>query len=121
MSHANLSRRAILAGAASVPALARPTVALAEVTPPKLLAPADQLKPIWAAVLDLDPKVREAYEPCSEASHECHEKNMGQPEASRRFDAMSKRTGYGRLMDRLNVLDGKQRRLARAILKIELN
>ena len=32
---------------------------------------------------------------------------------------MSKRTGYGRLMDRLNVLDGKQRRLARAILKIE--
>jgi hypothetical protein len=108
MSPENLSRRAILAGAASVPVLALPAVgnaapscAASTASPvpldrssTELLALAEGLKPLFAAEFELKPKLDRAYDE-------------------------AKRRGYSRLYDQWNAIDKKQRKLARAILKIE--
>jgi hypothetical protein len=77
MSHENLSRRAILAGAASVPALALPAVGKsASAEPDPILAAIEAHRRAW---VDLDP--------CSELDSMAHK---GNEEAVQELDRLNK-------------------------------
>lgn len=139
MSISTLSRRAILAGAASVPTLALPVVAAVALAEPAIALPAvpavsvvnsdveqlialgDQLKPLFVEWLELRPKVHRAYDEALEAAGFTgfNRTDEQQAEAERRWPQARKQTGYDRLYKQLCVLDRKTNKLTRAILKIK--
>jgi hypothetical protein len=142
MSPTNLSRRAILAGAASVPALALPAaaaVALPAVVEPAAPAPAaavvevpnpdaalialgEQLKVASAKAAKLNRVSSRLHDACLEASRYAdYPDRLGNPEAKRAFHAMSKTNGYSEAADKWNDACELQNKLARAALKIPSN
>lgn len=136
MSPTNLSRRAILAGAASVPGLAlpaavavalpaivetapAPAAAVVELPSPDaaLIALGEQLKIASAKAARLT--VHRLYEACMKAAGYRHDMTQKQRDAAhRRFEEMSKKNGYSAAMDKLNAAGRIERKLAEAILKI---
>ena len=137
MSPTNLSRRGLLRAASSVAAastvVALPIAAFPAAAAPvtsdtsdaELLALGEKLKPLLVEEFNLRPKYDRAYQRASDAGgymklgtgKDRTEKQ--QAEADRRFEEESKRSGYDRLCAKMNSSQNKQRKLARAILKIE--
>jgi hypothetical protein len=139
MSPTNLSRRAILAGAASVPALTLPAAvavplpavvepvapasaaAVVELPNPDaaLIALGKQLKQAVAKAAKLERVSERLYEACLKASrYEDYPERLGGPEASREFHAMAKKNGYDAAYDKWNDACEPRNKLALAILEI---
>jgi hypothetical protein len=142
MSPENLSRRAILAGAASVPALALPAVvataipavatpaeaivdlpALVSTTDPKLLALGEQLKPVVAEADGLNPK--RLYQACMDAGGYAtlgtNRTDEQQAAAESRFNAAADKNGYHDAYEKWNAACEVKHKLARAILRMSSN
>jgi hypothetical protein len=141
MSHANLSRRAILAGAASVPALALPAavaVALPAIIEPAAAAPTaaavvelpnpdaalialgEQLKAASSKPAKLN--ARRLYQACRKAAGHRHDMTQKQRDAAHhRFKAMSKENGYSEAANKWDAASKAENKLASAILKIPSN
>ena len=138
MTTNQLSRRAILAGAASVPALALPAavaVALPDIIEPAapvaaplpnpdahLIALGEQLKPAVAKAAKLNRVSSRLHEACLKASrYEDYPERLGDVRARSAFHAMAKKNGYSEAADKWNNACDLQNKLARAVLKIPSN
>ena len=123
MSPTNLSRRGLLRAASSVAAastiVALPIAALPAAAMPvtsvtsdaELLALGEQLKPLFAAQFELEPKRTRAHQQCWDAAGWLKlgpkRTRKQQVAANRRFSELTKRSGYDRLSAKSNALDNK--------------
>ena len=113
----NLSRRAILAGVASVPALALPAVTAAAPSTAanpdaELVALGEQLKAVVAEADRLDPK------PLHEA---CMDAWASSINADQAFEEMAKQNGYHDAYEKWNAVSTAEYKIAKAILKVPAN
>ena len=151
MSPTELSRRAILAGAASVPALALPaavavalpvivepaapasTAAVVELPNPDaaLIALGEQLKVAIAKATKLERLSSRLYEACMQAGEKAlgaaggdlskYRTNRQQQAMDRAWKAMAKKNGYGEAADKWNNALDLRDKLAEAALEIPSN
>jgi hypothetical protein len=118
MSHANLSRRAIVAGAASVPALALPAAAGAGAIPatdPELIALGERLKVMMPRVAALGLKSHASYD---EACADLPAGWARDGEHMRIFNERSAKNGHDRAYDAWNAASDELHILARAVLNM---
>lgn len=129
-----LTRRAIVAGTATLPvALAVPVLASTEPVNPataKLVALGERLKPLLVQNFELSPRVHKAHRDAQAAAGYFklleHERITGsrpterqRKRAERRFQETRKQTGYDKLYVQWNELCGKMHEIAELILEIE--
>jgi hypothetical protein len=129
-----VSRRLLVTGAAALPALAVPTIASAgsdragyPVThpDPRLLALAEELKPVWSRLCFFDPQRLAAAKEAQAESEALHLEMTGtkvgsglNATADQKFWRVSEENGYLRLADICEALFTEVIRLADAILEI---
>jgi hypothetical protein len=119
---------AVVAAATALPALAKASPIMSETAAPviapdapdpdaALRALGEQLKAASAEAVRLEP--RRLYDECWNASgFDKRPKGRANAAARRRFDAMAEQNGYRKASERWNVACRRERRIAKAILRV---